>query len=73
MLIQNYICDLLDGCVLLEYLGNLYEYIGSENGMYLFQDVNDDHWIKIDYEKLRTMSEYCIRYPENSGGCDSRF
>ena len=62
MLTRKEIRELLDGCALLECLGNLYEYIGLENGMYLFQSVNDDHWIKTDYEKLRTMPEYSIKY-----------
>ena len=43
---------LLDGHALLEYIGNYYEYIGSENGKFIFQNVNDDSHIKLSYEQL---------------------
>lgn len=43
---------LLDGHALLEYIGNYYEYVGSENGKFIFQNVNDDSHIKLSYEQL---------------------
>lgn len=54
--------DVLDGAALLEYLGNLYEYAGMDQGKYLFQSVNDDHSIWGSYENLLTMPEYDIQY-----------
>lgn len=30
----------------IEYLGNIYEYIGDEKGWMYFQSVNDDSWIR---------------------------
>lgn len=30
----------------IEYLGNIYEYIGDEHGYMYFQSVNDDSWVK---------------------------
>lgn len=44
--------DLLEGRALLEYMGNLYEYIGHEKELLLFQCVNDDSHIKRTYEQL---------------------
>lgn len=44
--------DLLEGCALLEYMGNLYEYIGHEKELLLFQCINDDSYIKRTYEQL---------------------
>lgn len=62
MLNQYQINELLDGCALLECLGNLYEFIGSENGKYIFQNVNNDSYIKCSYKSLLTMPEYDIQY-----------
>jgi hypothetical protein len=51
--------DLLEGVAELECLGNLYEYIGiDENGKLLFQDINNDHYIKTSCDNLLTMPEY---------------
>lgn len=52
---------LMDGCALLECLGNLYEYVGTENGKYVFQSVSNDRFIKADKEALLTMPEYHIQ------------
>ncbi len=54
--------DLLDGVALLECLGNLYEYIGTEQSKHIFQSVNDDHIIKTSFENLISMPEYNIQY-----------
>ena len=35
------IIRLLDGEAWMEYLGNLYEYIGDQDGKHLFQNIND--------------------------------
>ena len=35
------IARLLDGEAWVEYLGNLYEYIGDQDGKHLFQNIND--------------------------------
>lgn len=45
--------DLLEGCALLEYFGNLCEYVGHEKELLLFQCVNDDSYIKRTYEQLK--------------------
>lgn len=50
--------DLLEGVALLEYFGNLYEYVGMEAGKYIFQSVSDDSDIKATPESLRTLPEY---------------
>lgn len=54
--------DILDGVALLEYFGNLYEYAGMESGRYIFQSVNDDSYIKVTPESLRTFPEYDVQY-----------
>ena len=38
---ENEIIRLLDGEAWVEYLGNLYEYIGDQGGKYMFQNIND--------------------------------
>lgn len=58
MITAKQVDELIDGCALLEYLGNLYEYIGTENGKFIFQNINNDHFIKRDKENLLTMREY---------------
>ena len=58
--IMNIVEDLLDGCALLEHCGNLYEYAGFENGKYIFQNVNDDSYIRCTYESLLSR-EYEIK------------
>jgi hypothetical protein len=60
---EKQVADLLDGVALLERLGDLYEYIGTdENGKLLFQSVNDDHYIRTSYENLLTMPEYEVKF-----------
>lgn len=54
--------DILDGTALLEYIGNLYEYVGTENEKYIFQNINNDDYIKIKYNSLFTIPEYKIQY-----------
>ena len=56
--------DILDGTAFLEYLGDIYEYAGTDNGMYVFQSVNDDSHIKVDYSNLiiNKYKEYNVRY-----------
>ncbi len=54
--------DLLDGVALLECLGNLYEYVGMDQGKYIFQSISSDQFIRSSYKNLFTMPEYCIQY-----------
>ena len=35
------IVRVLDGDAWIEYLGNLYEFIGDQDGKHIFQDIND--------------------------------
>lgn len=46
------ILDLIyDENVLLEYLGDLFEYIGKKYGYFVFQDINDvSHSLSVTYE-----------------------
>ena len=38
---------------LLEYLGNLFEYLEIRNGYFVFQDINDvSHSLSVTYEQL---------------------
>ena len=53
---------LMDGCALLECLGNLYEYVATENGKLVFQSISNDRFIKADEEALLTMLEYHIQH-----------
>lgn len=61
---DSQINDILDGVAFLEYFGDIYEYIGTDNGMYVFQSVNDDSHIKVGYISLiiNKYKEYDIRY-----------
>lgn len=36
----------------IEYLGNIYEYIGESEGKLIYQSVNNDSHIKMDYAKM---------------------
>ena len=54
--------DLMEGVALMECLGNLYEYIGVDQGQCIFQSVSNDQFIKTSYENLLTMPEYRIQY-----------
>lgn len=49
---QEKIYDLLDGCALLEYHGNYYEYIGNKNGKCIFQNQDDDSYIEVIEDDL---------------------
>lgn len=61
---DSQINDILDGVAFLEYFGDIYEYTGTDNGMYVFQSVNDDSYIKVGYISLiiNKYKEYDIRY-----------
>lgn len=54
--------DLLDGCALLEYIGNLYEFCGTYQGMFLFQSVNDDQSIMVSYNNLVNRDDFYVQY-----------
>lgn len=56
------IADILDGCALLERCGNLYEYAGMDGERYIFQNVNDDSWVAMNYEALRHTDWYTAVY-----------
>lgn len=50
---KNKIKNLVDEDYYLEYLGNLFEYVGKQYNWYLFQDVNDvSHSLKLTYGEL---------------------
>ena len=38
---ENEIIRLLEGEAWVEYIGNLYEYVGDQYGKHLFQNIND--------------------------------
>lgn len=54
------ILDLIyDENVLLEYRGDLFEYIGKKYGYLVFQDINDvSHSLSVTYEELFNSSRY---------------
>lgn len=54
--------EILEGTALLEYVGNLYEYIGMNKNKYVFQSLNDDSYVEAKLEYLLTMPEYDIQY-----------
>ena len=55
--------EIMEGCALLECCGNLYEYIGNNRrNKMLFQNVNDDSYLRLSYEELRTDQCYDICY-----------
>lgn len=54
--------DLMNGVALMECSGNLYEYVGTDQGKYIFQCVSNDRFIKTNRENLLTMPEYGIQY-----------
>lgn len=54
--------DILDGCAFLEYDGKLYEYVGSENGECIFEEIRDGSKIKCTYTDLISKPKYKIRY-----------
>ena len=48
-----------DEDALLEYLGNLFEYVGKKCGYFVFQDINDvSHCLFVAYEELLNSSKY---------------
>ena len=49
---------ILDGCALIEYCGNLYEYIGDQDGKHVFSDINDGEPIFVSDKALRNSSEF---------------
>lgn len=50
---ENKIKNLVDEDYYLEYLGNLFEYVGEQYNWYLFQDINDvSHILKLTYDEL---------------------
>lgn len=48
----------LDGEAWIEYLGNLYEYIGEKDGKHLFSDVNDGYPLLVSDKALRQSTEF---------------
>lgn len=60
---EEKINDVLDGCALLEYLGDLYEYTGSSNnGKHIFQCVSDDSHVIFSYQELLTSPYIHVQY-----------
>lgn len=59
---EKQINDVLDGCALLEYLGDLYEYVGSANGKHTFQCVTDDSHVILSYQELLTSPYVSVQY-----------
>ena len=52
------LAKLLDGEAWVEYNGNLYEYIGEQDGKHLFSDVNDGFPLPVSDKALRHSSEF---------------
>lgn len=48
----------LDGDAWVEHGGNLYEYIGEQDGKHLFSDVNDGYPIMVSDRALRNSTEF---------------
>ena len=60
---EEKINDVLDGCALLEYLGDLYEYAGSSNnGKHIFQCISDDSHVILSYRALLTSPDVDVQY-----------
>ena len=59
---EEKINDVLDGCAFLEYVGNLYEYVGSANGKHIFQCLSDDGHLSLSYQTLLTSPDVSIQY-----------
>jgi hypothetical protein len=49
---------LLDGEAWMEYSGNLYEYIGEQDGKHLFSDINDGYPLPVSDMALRKSTEF---------------
>ena len=54
--------EILDGCALIEYCGNLYEYIGDQDGKHVFSDMRDGEPIFISDKALRQSTEFYFTY-----------
>ena len=59
----NDVILVLDGEAWIEYLGNLYEYVGDQDGKHLFQNINDllDH-ISVSDRALRNSSDFYFTF-----------
>ena len=55
---SNEITRVLDGDAWIEYSGNLYEYIGNQDGQHLFSDVNDGFPLLVSDRALRKSPEF---------------
>lgn len=56
---ENEIIRLLDGEAWVEYIGNLYEYVGDQDGKHLFQNINDlTDSITVSDKALRHSTEF---------------
>ncbi len=53
---------LLDGEAWIEYDGNLYEYIGEQDGKHLFSDINDGYPLPVSDKALRGSTEFYFTY-----------
>lgn len=62
---EKQIKDLVEGVGFLEYVGNLYECVGTEQGKYTFQSENDDSCFTLSYEELISIPKYSIAYKFN--------
>lgn len=52
----------LDGEAWIEYSGNLYEYIGEQDGKHLFSNVNDGYPLPVSDKALRNSTEIYFTY-----------
>ena len=56
---ENEIIRLLEGEAWVEYIGNLYEYVGDQDGKHLFQNINDlTDSIMVSDKALRHSTEF---------------
>lgn len=58
MMNDKEITRVLDGDAWVEHGGNLYEYIGAQDGKHLFSDVNDGYPILVTDKALRKSTEF---------------
>ena len=58
MMKGNEIARVLGGDAWIEYSGNLYEYIGEQDGKHLFSDVNDGYPLPVSDKALWHSSEF---------------
>ena len=58
MLNDKEVKSVLDGDSKIDYLGNVYEFVGHKNGMCVMQDVNSDYHMLISVDCMMK-SEYC--------------